>query len=133
MLKISEIVNQSIWEYQQGNLATANAMLDFSIKLAKNDQKKSSDIDKLVKSKGVKIETTLKKCLQLYHDHMFDLNGSWNFEDLVGADAMLNFFPKEILDLPVTIDGKHVVIDMPNTGTEVFNMIPEDLINTTLG
>lgn len=35
MLRISEIVDQSIWEYEQGNLVLAEAMLDFAIRLAK--------------------------------------------------------------------------------------------------
>jgi len=34
VLKISEIVDQSIWEYEQGNLVLAEAMLDFAIRLA---------------------------------------------------------------------------------------------------
>lgn len=98
----------------------------------KSNPKTASKIENLVKSKGFKIKTTFKKCLQAYHDHMFDLNGSWDFENLVGPESILNFFPEEILNLPVIIDGKHVVIDMPNTGIEVFNMIPENLISTTL-
>jgi len=40
--------------------------------------------------------------------------------------------PEDILSLPVIIDSKHVVIDLPNVGVEVFNMIPEDLIETTM-
>jgi len=35
VLRISEIVDQSIWEYEQGNLVLAEAMLDFAIRLAK--------------------------------------------------------------------------------------------------
>jgi len=97
-----------------------------------NPKTASAKIENLTKSKGFKIKTTFKKCLQVYHDHMFDLNGSWDFESLVGPQSILDFFPEEILNLPVIIDGKHVVIDMPNTGIEVFNMIPENLISTTI-
>lgn len=89
-------------------------------------------IDKLVKSKGFKIQTTFRKCLEHYPDHMFDLSGSWDFEDLVAPHALMKMLPKEILSLPVVIDGKHVVIDLPHTGIEVFNMIPEYLIDSTL-
>jgi hypothetical protein len=89
-------------------------------------------LDKLVKSHGLKMQTTLRKCLELYHDHMFDLNGSWDFEDLVAPKTLHKMLPKEILKLPVVIDGKHVVIDLPDTGIEVFNMIPEHLIETTM-
>jgi len=34
MIKISQIVDQSLWEYEQGNYQLAEAMLDFAIKLA---------------------------------------------------------------------------------------------------
>jgi hypothetical protein len=90
------------------------------------------DLYNLVKSEGFKIETTFKKCLDHYKDHMFDLNGSWDFKDLVGANTLLKALPKDILQLPVIIDGKHVVIKLPESGIEVFNMIPEYLIDTTL-
>jgi hypothetical protein len=86
----------------------------------------------LVKSEGVKIETSFKNCLNHYQDHMFDLNGSWDFENLIGPKTLLKILPKDILSLPVIIDGKHVVINLPESGIEVFNIIPEYLIDTTL-
>lgn len=100
----------------------------------KSNPKTASKINfsDLVKSKGVKIHTSFNKCLQYYSDHLFDLNGSWDFENLIGSNTLLKFLPKEILSLPVIIDGKHVVIKLPDTGIEVFNMIPEYLIDTTL-
>jgi len=89
-------------------------------------------VEKLVKSEGIKIETSFKNCLKMYHDHFFDLKGSWEFDDLLTPQMIEKLFPREVLNLPVIIDGKHVVIDIPNTGVEVFNMIPEYLINTTM-
>ncbi len=89
-------------------------------------------VDKLVKSKGVKMETSFRNCLNLYHDHFFDLKGSWDFKDLVTPQMILKLFPKEILDLPVIIDSKHVVLELPDSGVEVFNMVPEYLVDTTL-
>lgn len=35
MIKVSKIIDHSIWEYEQGNYALAEAMLDFAIRLAK--------------------------------------------------------------------------------------------------
>ena len=89
-------------------------------------------VEKLVKSKGVKMETSFRNCLNLYHDHFFDLKGSWDFKDLMTPQMILKLFPKEILDLPVIIDSKHVVLELPDSGVEVFNMVPEYLVDTTL-
>ena len=88
-------------------------------------------LENLIKSIGIKVETTFRNCLNIYHDHYFDLTGSWDYEDLLKPEMILKTFPKEILDLPVIIDNRHVVIEIPNSGTEVFNIIPEDLLNTT--
>ncbi len=41
MLRISEIVDQSIYEYENGNVKLAEAMLDFALRLAKKTKKKS--------------------------------------------------------------------------------------------
>jgi Family of unknown function (DUF5872) len=40
MIRISQIVDQSLWEYEQGNYKLAEAMLDFALRLAK--KKKST-------------------------------------------------------------------------------------------
>ena len=45
---------------------------------------------------------------------------------------ILKLFPEDILNLPVIIDSKHVVLELPDSGTEVFNMIPEYLVETTM-
>ena len=63
-------------------------------------------VNDLVKSKGIKIETTLKNCLKMYHDHMIDTKGTWNFDDLSTPSSLLKMLPREILNLPVIIDGK---------------------------
>lgn len=89
-------------------------------------------VQNLVKSKGIKIEMSLKNCLKTYADHMVDTKGTWNFEDLSEPKTLLNSLPKEILNLPVIIDGKHIIINIPETGFEVFNLIPEHLIDTTM-
>lgn len=39
MIKISQIIEHSIWEYEQGNLALAEQMLDFAIRLAEKKKK----------------------------------------------------------------------------------------------
>jgi hypothetical protein len=39
MLRISQIVDQSIYEYENGNIALAEAMLDFALRLAKKKPK----------------------------------------------------------------------------------------------
>ena len=39
MLRISQIVDQSIHEYENGNVALAEAMLDFALRLAKKKSK----------------------------------------------------------------------------------------------
>ena len=39
VIKISEIIDQSIWEYEQGNYKLAEAMLDFAVKLAAKKKK----------------------------------------------------------------------------------------------
>jgi hypothetical protein len=41
MLRISQIVEQSIHEYETGNIVLAEAMLDFALRLAKKTKKKS--------------------------------------------------------------------------------------------
>jgi len=41
MLRISQIVEQSIHEYETGNIVLAEAMLDFALRLAKKTNKKS--------------------------------------------------------------------------------------------
>ena len=41
MLRISQIVEQSIHEYENGNVVLAEAMLDFALRLAKKTKKKS--------------------------------------------------------------------------------------------
>jgi len=89
-------------------------------------------VQKLVKSEGVKIETSFRNCLKMYHDHFFDLKGSWDFDDLLTPKMILELFPEDILNLPVIIDSKHVVLELPDSGTEVFNMIPEYLVETTM-
>jgi hypothetical protein len=89
-------------------------------------------VEKLVKSEGVKIKTSFKNCLKIYNDHFFDLKGSWDFDDLMTPKMILNLFPEEILNLPVIIDSKHVVLELPGSGVEVFNMIPEYLVETTM-
>ena len=68
----------------------------------------------------------------MYHDHFFDLKGSWDFDDLLTPKMILELFPEDILNLPVIIDSKHVVLELPDSGTEVFNMIPEYLVETTM-
>ncbi len=98
----------------------------------KSNPKTASVVENLVESKGFKIHTTFKRSLMAYDDHFFDLKGSWDFEDLMSPKHILKIFPKEILELPVVIDGKHLVIDIPGTGIEVFNIIPEYLVETTL-
>jgi hypothetical protein len=87
----------------------------------------------LSKSCGLKIETSLRKCLELYNDHMFDLTGEWEYDKLISPQDLLDMLDDLVLDLPVIIDSKHVVINLPNSGVEVFNMIPEYLIHTTKG
>lgn len=101
----------------------------------KSNPKTASDqtLQHLSKSEGIKIHTSLKKCLEHYHDHMFDLTGEWDFEKLVAPKMLLKILPESTLSLPVIIDNKHVVIKLPGSGIEVYNMIPEYLINTTLG
>jgi hypothetical protein len=89
-------------------------------------------VENLVKSKGIKIETTFLNCLRMYDEYFFDLKGSWDFDDLLTPKMIEKLLPREVLNLPVIIDGKHVVIDIPDTGVEVFNMIPEHLIDTTM-
>ncbi len=39
MLRISQIVDQSIYEYENGDIALAEAMLDFALRLAKKKSK----------------------------------------------------------------------------------------------
>jgi hypothetical protein len=39
MIKISQIIDQSLWEYEQGNFDLAESMLDFAIRLAKKSPK----------------------------------------------------------------------------------------------
>ncbi len=39
MLRISEIVEQGIHEYENGNVVLAEAMLDFALRLAKKKKK----------------------------------------------------------------------------------------------
>lgn len=41
MIKISQIVEQSLWEYEQGNYDLASDMLEYAIKLAAKKKKKS--------------------------------------------------------------------------------------------
>lgn len=48
MIKISQIVDQSLWEFEQGNFKLAEAMLDFAIRLAKKKSPKYKGTSKNV-------------------------------------------------------------------------------------
>ena len=48
MLRISQIVDQSIYEYENGNIKLAEAMLDFALRLAKKKKSKYKGTSKNV-------------------------------------------------------------------------------------
>lgn len=48
MLRISQIVDQSIYEYENGNIKLAEAMLDFALRLAKKKKPKYKGTSKNV-------------------------------------------------------------------------------------
>lgn len=48
MIKISQIVEQSIFEYENGNIKLAEAMLDFALRLAKKKKSKYKGTSKNV-------------------------------------------------------------------------------------
>lgn len=91
----------------------------------------SFNLTKLLNREQTPQKMTFKECLHKFSDHFVDFSGDWDFDSLVTAGVVLQVLPDEILEKEITLDNKHIVINMDNGSQEVLNLIPTNLVETT--
>ena len=75
----------------------------------------------------IEAEMTLEDAINNYDSNIYkvDVKGNWDKSEWLTIPDFFGHLSEEDLKAPASVDGNHIVVSLPNVGTQVLNMVPK--------